>query len=131
LQVLQPHYSHVPYILQFMMDYNLQGMNLLNLRFAKFRRKNATSATIEHERLEDSSSSQEESLRTTDKLKRIFSESNLPSYLLMPETVPPVPSCELEIDGVAADILNTNSSLLSTSMLTGAATRFVFLFSQR
>ena len=82
----------------------------------------------EEERFEDSSCL-EDSLRKTNKLERIFSDSNLPSYLLMPETVSPVTSCELEIDGVAADILNTNSSLLSTSILPpgGSAARFLFV----
>jgi len=108
------------------MDYNLQGMNLLNLRFAKFRRK--TTDVKHDERLEDTSIL-EDSLRKTNKLERIFTDSNLPSYLLMPETVPPVTSCELEIDGVAADILNTNSSLLSTSTLSGAAARFSYTIS--
>lgn len=108
------------------MDYNLQGMNLLNLRFAKFRRK--TTDVKQDERLEDTSIL-EDSLRKTNKLERIFTDSILPSYLLMPETVPPVTSCELEIDGVAADILNTNSSLLSTSTLSGAAARFSYTIS--
>lgn len=29
-KVHQPHETHVPFILQFMIDYNLQGMNLVN-----------------------------------------------------------------------------------------------------
>ena len=36
-QVLQPHEAHVPFELQFMMDYNIQGMNLIHLRHAMFR----------------------------------------------------------------------------------------------
>ena len=36
--VLQPHYSHVPFNLQFMMDYNLQGMNFIHLSRCLFRR---------------------------------------------------------------------------------------------
>ena len=36
-QVLQPHESHVPASLQFMMDYNLQGMNFIHLRHVLFR----------------------------------------------------------------------------------------------
>ncbi len=35
--MLQPHESHVPFELQFMMDYNVQGMNLIHLRHAMFR----------------------------------------------------------------------------------------------
>jgi DNA polymerase zeta len=34
----QPHEAHVPYILQFMVDYNLYGMSLVNLKNVKFRR---------------------------------------------------------------------------------------------
>lgn len=32
--------SHVPYNLQFLMDYNLFGMNLIHLKSIKFRRQN-------------------------------------------------------------------------------------------
>jgi DNA polymerase zeta len=34
----QAHEAHIPYILQFMIDYNLYGMNLVNLENVKFRR---------------------------------------------------------------------------------------------
>jgi DNA polymerase zeta len=34
----QPHEAHVPYILQFMIDYNLYGMSNVNLKNVKFRR---------------------------------------------------------------------------------------------
>jgi DNA polymerase zeta len=34
----QPYESHVPYNLQFLMDYNLFGMNLIHLDSVKFRR---------------------------------------------------------------------------------------------
>ena len=30
-RLLQPHESHTNYVLQFMMDYNLQGMNTVSL----------------------------------------------------------------------------------------------------
>lgn len=36
-KVLQPHESHVNLVLQFFMDYNLQGMNQIHLACAKFR----------------------------------------------------------------------------------------------
>ena len=112
-QVLQPHYSHVPLTLQFMMDYNLQGMNFLNLRLAKFRQFAKASETAP--------TNDEESLRKVDKSERKFDASNVPSHLLLPEHVARVSSCELEIDGLAPDILNTNSSLLSHSLLAGSA----------
>ncbi|XP_056166139.1 DNA polymerase zeta catalytic subunit isoform X2 [Syzygium oleosum] len=34
---LQPHESHIPYLLQFLVDYNLYGMGLLHLMRIKFR----------------------------------------------------------------------------------------------
>lgn len=34
----QPHEGHIPYLLQLFIDYNLYGMNLLNLAAVKFRR---------------------------------------------------------------------------------------------
>jgi DNA polymerase zeta len=37
-KIYQPHEAHVPFILQFMIDYNLYGMNLVNLENVKFRR---------------------------------------------------------------------------------------------
>ncbi|KAK3098309.1 hypothetical protein FSP39_018263 [Pinctada imbricata] len=36
----QPHESHIPYTLQMFIDYNLYGMNLINVAALKFRRKN-------------------------------------------------------------------------------------------
>ncbi|EDV19122.1 uncharacterized protein TRIADDRAFT_34124 [Trichoplax adhaerens] len=36
-KVFQPHESHIPFILQFFIDYNLYGMNLIKLAVVKFR----------------------------------------------------------------------------------------------
>ena len=36
-EVLQPHEAHVPFVLQFMMDHNLYGMNYIHLSDVKFR----------------------------------------------------------------------------------------------
>ncbi|MEQ2186853.1 DNA polymerase zeta catalytic subunit, partial [Goodea atripinnis] len=33
----QPHEGHIPYLLQLFMDYNLYGMNLINMGAVKFR----------------------------------------------------------------------------------------------
>lgn len=34
----QPHEGHIPYLLQLFIDYNLYGMNLVNLAAVKFRK---------------------------------------------------------------------------------------------
>ena len=36
-QVLQPHESHIPFQLQFMIDHNLFGMNHIHVSAVKFR----------------------------------------------------------------------------------------------
>ena len=38
-RLLQPHESHTNYVLQFMMDYNLQGMNTVREGCIKFMKK--------------------------------------------------------------------------------------------
>lgn len=38
-KILQPCEAHIPFILQFLMDFNLQGMNFVHLRKALARRK--------------------------------------------------------------------------------------------
>ncbi len=41
----QPHEAHIPFLLQFFIDYNLYGMNMISLGAAKFRKKHATGNT--------------------------------------------------------------------------------------
>ena len=36
-QILQPHESHIPFPLQFMIDHNLFGMNNIHISDVKFR----------------------------------------------------------------------------------------------
>lgn len=38
----QPHEAHIPYLLQLFIDYNLYGMNMINLAAVKFRKSHAT-----------------------------------------------------------------------------------------
>uniref|UniRef100_A0A3P8WNJ4 DNA polymerase zeta catalytic subunit n=1 Tax=Cynoglossus semilaevis TaxID=244447 RepID=A0A3P8WNJ4_CYNSE len=97
----QPHDGHIPFLLQFFIDYNLYGMNLINLGAVKFRR----------------SSNKGKGLRSTIPLicnlwstihKRTFvrwEENTIPCSLILDE-VPRQSTCELEVDGVAVDILN-------------------------
>ena len=37
--MLQPSEAHIPYVLQFLIDFNLQGMNYIHLKSAVCRRK--------------------------------------------------------------------------------------------
>lgn len=97
----QPHEAHIPYLLQLFIDYNLYGMNLINLaavKFRKARRKgNASHATglFKHQ------------LSGNSPAGTLFrwEEDEIPSSLLL-EGVEPLSTCELEVDAVAADILN-------------------------
>lgn len=42
----QPHEGHIPYLLQLFIDYNLYGMNLLNVAAVKFRRSSKPGETV-------------------------------------------------------------------------------------
>ncbi|KAH0508515.1 DNA polymerase zeta catalytic subunit [Microtus ochrogaster] len=97
----QPHEAHIPYLLQLFIDYNLYGMNLINLaavKFRKARRKGDTS---------HATGSLKEQLSGNSAAGTLFrwEEDEIPSSLLL-EGVEPLSTCELEVDAVAADILN-------------------------
>ncbi|XP_015242281.1 PREDICTED: DNA polymerase zeta catalytic subunit [Cyprinodon variegatus] len=112
----QPHEGHIPYLLQLFMDYNLYGMNLINMGAVKFRRShNKDGAAPE---ADPSSSSSHPSIspwkipcstRLNDSsLAGTFvrwEESALPCSLVL-ENVERQSTCELEVDAVAVDILN-------------------------
>jgi len=88
-QTLQPYEAHIPYILQFMIDYNLYGMNLINLNSVKYRHPLQGCAT------EDS-----QNRSSMDFL-------HLQTYL--PISVARQSMCELEVDVHASEILNRQS----------------------
>ncbi|XP_015858272.1 DNA polymerase zeta catalytic subunit isoform X3 [Peromyscus maniculatus bairdii] len=97
----QPHEAHIPYLLQLFIDYNLYGMNLINLaavKFRKARRKGDTS---------HGAGSFKDQLSGNSAAGTLFrwEEDEIPSSLLL-EGVEPLSTCELEVDAVAADILN-------------------------
>jgi len=110
-KVLQPHYSHVPYNLQFMMDYNLQGMNFIRLSHCLFRKSahsNFPPTPIP--------GSQEALHLNDDPELRLFYEHLLPpEAFLDPDSIRRDSTTELEIDAVAADILNSNQDLMQLS----------------
>ncbi|XP_014636650.1 PREDICTED: DNA polymerase zeta catalytic subunit isoform X1 [Ceratotherium simum simum] len=97
----QPHEAHIPYLLQLFIDYNLYGMNLINLAAVKFRKARRKSDPLHttgscKDRLPGNS--------LTGTLFR-WEEDEIPSSLIL-EGVEPQSTCELEVDAVAADILN-------------------------
>ncbi len=111
---LQPHESHVPYTLQFMMDYNLQGMNSIHLSGAKFRRKTDLSDEDMLQMLREGNASTPD-LLDSDWLdlsvlpshsQRHFDVNKLPERLLMPETIDAVSTSQIELDATTTDILN-------------------------
>ncbi|XP_033611757.1 DNA polymerase zeta catalytic subunit isoform X3 [Cryptotermes secundus] len=77
-KIYQPHEAHLPYILQFMIDYNLYGMNHVNLKNVKFRRDPENPGSFEC----------------------------LSEEILLPERVSRLSTCETEADAMAADIIN-------------------------
>ncbi|KAG5347806.1 REV3L polymerase, partial [Acromyrmex charruanus] len=88
-QTLQPYEAHIPYILQFMIDYNLYGMNLINLNSVKYRHSLQGCAT------EDSQSRS--------------SMNFLDSEAYLPISITRQSMCELEVDVYASEILNRQS----------------------
>ncbi|XP_025054657.1 DNA polymerase zeta catalytic subunit, partial [Alligator sinensis] len=97
----QPHEAHIPYLLQLFIDYNLYGMNLINLaavKFRKARRKSDVSSII---------GCYKNWVPENSVMGTFFQweEDEIPSSLML-EGVEPQSTCELEVDAVAADILN-------------------------
>ncbi|XP_007938984.1 DNA polymerase zeta catalytic subunit [Orycteropus afer afer] len=97
----QPHEAHIPYLLQLFIDYNLYGMNLINLAAVKFRKARRKSTTI------CATGSCKDHLPGNSLTGSLFrwEEDEIPSSLIL-EGVEPQSTCELEVDAVAADILN-------------------------
>lgn len=112
----QPHEGHIPYLLQLFIDYNLYGMNLLNLGAVKFRRgeRRENAAAIPDGQTPSSRPSTSPwKSPCTSKLNDStlggtfvrWEESTIPCSLVLDE-VEKQSTCELEVDAVAVDILN-------------------------
>uniref|UniRef100_A0A8D0AEM7 DNA polymerase zeta catalytic subunit n=1 Tax=Sander lucioperca TaxID=283035 RepID=A0A8D0AEM7_SANLU len=89
----QPHEGHIPYLLQLFIDYNLYGMNLLNLGAVKFRSSWKSPGTS---KLDDS---------TLGGTFVRWEEDAIPCSLVL-DAVEKQSTCELEVDAVAVDVLN-------------------------
>lgn len=97
------------------MDYNLQGMSLIHLKYARFRKP---SNIQDRSQLRSTSSAmasdQLQLLISQPPSQRIFRIEHFPDELLAPDSLPPMSVCDLEIDAVACDIMNNNEDLMST-----------------
>ncbi|ELR60356.1 DNA polymerase zeta catalytic subunit, partial [Bos mutus] len=104
----QPHEAHIPYLLQLFIDYNLYGMNLINLaavKFRKARRKSKVNFTSDPLHLTGSCKDRLPGKNSLTGTLFRWEEGEIPSSLIL-EGVEPQSTCELEVDAVAADILN-------------------------
>ncbi|CAH8862649.1 unnamed protein product [Trichobilharzia szidati] len=102
-RVFQTYETHIPYLLQFCVDYNLYGMNLLYAGYFKFR----TSDYINFPSLLKNS-------------ENMWSPSKLNSeHLLQPKCAPKYTSMELEVDISAWDILNRRELGINPSINPG------------
>uniref|UniRef100_A0A096M919 DNA polymerase zeta catalytic subunit n=1 Tax=Poecilia formosa TaxID=48698 RepID=A0A096M919_POEFO len=98
----QPHEGHITYLLQLFMDYNLYGMNLINMAAVKFRRSQKKGKPPLQARSFCNTKLNDSSLAGT--FVR-WEENALPSSLVL-DDVERQSTCELEVDAVAVDILN-------------------------
>ncbi|XP_048842517.1 DNA polymerase zeta catalytic subunit isoform X1 [Brienomyrus brachyistius] len=113
----QPHEAHIPYLLQLFIDYNLYGMNLINLGAVKFRRtwrgEKTSSTPQDGQAAGRGTPGCHRKTPSTPKLSDStlggsivrWEEDAIPCSLVL-EEVEKQSTCELEVDAVAADILN-------------------------
>ncbi|XP_035734954.1 DNA polymerase zeta catalytic subunit-like isoform X3 [Vespa mandarinia] len=83
---LQPHEAHIPFILQFMIDYNLYGMNLINIKKIKHRWSSF--------------------LTTKEETNQMHNSESFDSQKYLPISVIRQTICALEVDTQADNILN-------------------------
>ncbi|KAL6096221.1 rev3l [Pungitius sinensis] len=115
-KIYQPHEGHIPYLLQLFIDYNLYGMNLVNLGAVKFRRgPSKEDAAVAPDRPIPSGIPSVSPWKSpcTSKLNDStlgatfvrWEENAIPCSLVLDE-VEKQSTCELEVDAVAVDVLN-------------------------
>ncbi|KAM7367565.1 hypothetical protein PAMP_013853 [Pampus punctatissimus] len=115
-KIYQPHEGHIPYLLQLFIDYNLYGMNLVNLGAVKFRRshsKDNAPAVPDRQTPNSHPSISPWKSPCTSKLNNStlggtfvrWEENTIPCSLVLDE-MERQSTCELEVDAVAVDVLN-------------------------
>ncbi|XP_065648573.1 uncharacterized protein LOC100213595 isoform X4 [Hydra vulgaris] len=111
-QFFQPFETHIPFILQFFIDYNLHGMNFINLSSVLFRAPLPKKDTVSNLTF---SSPHTSDLFQSPLIKRsnfeVFTEETVhESHLL---NVKKQSTCAVEVDALESAILNKNSIMES------------------
>ncbi|KAG8223007.1 hypothetical protein J437_LFUL000715, partial [Ladona fulva] len=109
-KMFQPHEAHLTYILQFFIDFNLYGMNFIDLSEVKFRRP-LVNREIKTKILDNVS---HESIR-------MMNFGPVPEDLFLPESVLRVSICELECDTLATAITNRSTVSEKMTLIPGLA----------
>ncbi|KAJ2327756.1 DNA polymerase zeta, partial [Coemansia sp. RSA 2702] len=89
--------SHLPFTLQFLVDYNLYGMSWMSLESVRFRAPLPPVASVSSARAISDSSVHS---------RHRWVPQGVPSYLVHPTPPERTSSCELEADAMAASIIN-------------------------
>uniref|UniRef100_UPI00358FBFE1 DNA polymerase zeta catalytic subunit isoform X3 n=1 Tax=Myxine glutinosa TaxID=7769 RepID=UPI00358FBFE1 len=104
-KAFQPHEAHIPFLLQFFIDYNLSGMNMVHLAAVKFRRiADRRDAALDADK--KGSPSEQGVSKLPNSQNHLWTEMTIDSSQWLGEDVPRQSVCELEVDAIAADILN-------------------------
>lgn len=90
--------AHIPYSLQFMIDYSLYGMNYVHYAAAKFRKNHNSSR-------KNSQDFRSASQGSNSSVPGYVDIDNIDVNMLGPSSITKMTSCELEIDVKACDIL--------------------------
>jgi len=104
--VFQPYQSHIPYILQAMADLNLVGMGTIELRSATFREPRLN---IPRYQQPVGLSAGAVPVHTLAKLEAKWARALLARPAMVTNGYERMSVCDLEVDALASDVLNTRS----------------------
>ncbi|KAI0510395.1 hypothetical protein KFK09_010996 [Dendrobium nobile] len=132
----QPYESHIPYLLQFLVDYNLNGMSHLHTSKVKFRSPLTYYCNAASSR--NKNFDMPATLSSSDKTK-IWLPSTVPSSAVWPDSTGSLDSidnkcidlirrqsiCQLEVDTSVEDIINENFKIYTSLSQTSFDVRMV------
>ncbi|XP_028411186.1 DNA polymerase zeta catalytic subunit-like isoform X2 [Dendronephthya gigantea] len=102
-KIFQPYESHIPYLLQFFIDFNLYGMNLVHARKVHFRGWSDSPCQSSSSPVSSCSPniSNLSHANTT-----LWDENTIPRVFRLGSNIAKTSRCQLEVDVIAEDILN-------------------------